>query len=111
MKKNKRLLLFYFFFVVFGLKNAISQQNIATLPIAAKFLRTTTTNTSYIIEENSTVHKLDTNGKITTSFRHPRLGNMDNLDVSNPFKLMAFYDDFQTLVFFDKNLNVLNNIT
>ena len=110
MKKSKRLFLFYLFFAVFSIKNAISQQNIATLPIAAKFLRTTATNTTYIIEENSTIHKLDTNGKITASFRHPRLGNVDNLDVSNPFKLMAFYDNFQTLVFFDKNLNELNEL-
>ena len=110
MKKNKHLFLFCFFFVVLGLKNAFSQQLRATIPIAAKFLRTSPNYTSYLVEDNSTIHQLDSNGKISNSFRHPRLGNMDNLDVSNPFKLMAFYDDFQTLVFFDKNLNVLNEL-
>jgi hypothetical protein len=110
MNKNKQLLIFYFFFAVIGLKNAFSQQLLSTLPVAAKFLRTTTNNNTYIVSENSTIHKLDTNGKIVTSFRHSKLGNIDNLDVANPFKLMAFYDDFQTLVFFDKNLNVLNEL-
>ena len=110
MKKNKQLLLFYFFFVVLGLKNAFSQQLLSTLPVAAKFLRTTANNNTYIVSENSTIYKLDTTGKIIANFRHPKLGNIDNLDVSNPFKLMAFYDDFQTLVFFDKNLNILNEL-
>jgi hypothetical protein len=110
MTKNKRLLIFYFFFAVLGLKNAFSQQLLSTLPVAAKFLRTTTTNNTYVVSENSTIHKLDTAGKIVASFRHSKLGNIDNLDVANPFKLMAFYDDFQTLVFFDKNLNVLNEL-
>jgi hypothetical protein len=89
---------------------AFSQTPIATLNWEVKFMRSTSMGESYLILKDNTILKIDDQGKELARFKQPFLGNIQSFDLSNPFKPMAYYVDFQTIVFFDKQLNVVNQL-
>lgn len=56
----------------------------------------------YYIKENVFFKK---NGKKIYNYQHVNLGNLSSADVHNPFKIILFYQDFNSVVVLDNNLN------
>jgi hypothetical protein len=87
-----------------------SQEKIATIAIQAKFLRSNALSEIFIVSQDNSIVKFNDEGKELARFQQSSLGNLTQFDISNPFKPLAYYPDFQTIVFFDKNLNVNNQL-
>jgi hypothetical protein len=44
----------------------------------------------------------------TLSYANVALGNIESIDIQNPFKILVFYKDFNSVVFLDNKLNELS---
>lgn len=58
----------------------------------------------YTIEE-STLKKYDSTGIQLQEFTYLSLGNISWVDVSNPLKILVYYEDFDQIIFLDKYLS------
>ena len=63
-------------------------------------------NNIYTINQNGELIKYDQYGTNLYTYADRTLGIIDHLDVQNPLKLLAFYRDFQYLIFLDNTLSV-----
>ncbi|RPD96650.1 hypothetical protein EGM88_09820 [Aureibaculum marinum] len=60
----------------------------------------------YYIKENTFYKKSD---KEKTSYTNTQFGTITAVDIKNPFKIVLFYGDFNTVILLDNNLNELSN--
>lgn len=63
-------------------------------------------NNIYTIDKRSELTKYGPGGEKLFSYTDRTLGSIDYLDVSNPLKILAFYRDYQSIVFMDNTLSV-----
>ena len=63
-------------------------------------------NNIYTIDKKAELIKYDHKGTRLYTYTDKTLGPIDHLDVSNPLKLLAFYRDYQSLIFLDNTLSV-----
>ncbi len=112
MKKTKKIIFSLLYFLLFFCVPMLlfSQEETFSIAIQAKFLRSNALNETFIISQDNSIVKINDEGKELARFQQPFLGDLKQFDISNPFKPLAYYPDFQTIVFFDKNLNVSNQL-
>lgn len=58
----------------------------------------------YILGETMTLYKMKNDSTIWNRYINNRLGTLTVLDVANPLRLLAYYQQFQTLICLDNNL-------
>jgi hypothetical protein len=61
-------------------------------------------NNIYSIKDKQ-ILKYDTKGNLLYNFSNNSLGNITSTDATNPFKILVFYKDFNTLLFLDNTLS------
>jgi hypothetical protein len=65
----------------------------------------------YILNSRNQVKKLNANGDSVAVFNEVRrYGKASLIDVSNPLKVLLYYEDFATIVVLDRFLNMINTI-
>ncbi len=65
----------------------------------------------YILNSRNQVKKFDANGDSVAVFNDiKKYGKATLIDVSNPLKVLVYYNDFATVVMLDRFLNVVNTI-
>ena len=64
----------------------------------------------YIVDENDHFLKLDTSGRLLHHVVNNNLGAIHSADVGNPFKIMVFYRDQQTIIMYDNTLSETQRI-
>lgn len=60
---------------------------------------------AYGVDSEESLIKYDPTGKLQFRFDNSTLGPIGSVDVSNPFNLLLFYPQFQTVVLLDRTLN------
>lgn len=56
------------------------------------------------IVNNSELIKFNSQGKKSASFSNSMLGSISHIDVTNPLQILLFYNDFNQILFLDRNL-------
>ncbi len=64
----------------------------------------------YLVDGSDRLLKFDTAGQLLFTVVNNNLGRVHNLDVGNPFKILAFYRDQQTLLLYDRTLSEIQRI-
>lgn len=106
--------LFYLIFIFFGqLANA---QNVDNIPLAFSFdaqvqlLSSDKLKQIYYVSLHQVLYKCNEQGKVLFEFSNRYLGTLNKIDVSDPFDILLYYQDYQTLLFLDRSLNVTADI-
>lgn len=67
------------------------------------FFETNSMNNIFLITDHS-IYQYNYSGKEIQSYSNSEYGNLHSIDVNNPFKILLFYKDFNTIVFLDNKL-------
>lgn len=63
---------------------------------------------NYYYSENNTFNKIGSSGSY--NYKNISLGKISSIDIINPLMLVLFYEDFNTVVFLDNQLNEIEKI-
>ena len=77
---------------------------LATIEVQAKAMQTDRLGNIYVLSRTNQLYKYDLSGKITSTLNFAYLGNISQMDVSNPFEIYLFYRELNAVVFLDNNL-------
>jgi len=64
----------------------------------------------YVISPNQVLRKCNEEGKVLFEFSNRYLGTLGKVDASDPFDVLLFYPDYQTLLFLDRTMNVTADV-
>lgn len=64
----------------------------------------------YLITPNQVLRKYNEFGKVLFEFSNRYLGRLSKVDASDPFDLLLFYPDYQTILFLDRTLNLTADV-
>ncbi|HPQ22244.1 MAG TPA: hypothetical protein PK147_10355 [Saprospiraceae bacterium] len=67
-------------------------------------------NNLYIITESNKIQNFDTNLELKYEFSNKRYGNLTNLDLRDPLRILVFIDDFDQLLFLDNTLSLIGEL-
>ena len=104
------VLLLLLFYSVFG--NAQSGQ-LSVLPLSSidfkadSFVGYDKFGFAYFIENNAIIKKKDS---IQVEYKNVSLGRIAKVDLNNPLKILLFYENFNTVVLLDNQLNEIQQI-
>jgi hypothetical protein len=117
MNKQKLIysLLFIFHFSLFtGLTPSVSGQNWKLYKkndaLDCRYFVTDAMHNIYIITSKNEILKYNQDGSFEARYVNLKMGKLAQLDVSNPFKLLAYYSDFQLIQLLDAELNSLGSV-
>ncbi len=65
-------------------------------------------NNQYYIKNNNTI--LKKNIKSESQYTNIALGNISNIDITNPLKIVVYYHDFNTAIILDNQLNKIDTV-
>jgi hypothetical protein len=77
----------------------------------AKSLKVDKLGFIYILTNRNTINKYDKSGKILFEYNNTLYGEIHDLDVSNPMKIIVFFQDFQVIELVDNTLVPLRTYT
>ncbi len=112
--KNKhtysRFLLIVFLLSVCNI-TAQAQTLKASLPIQADFIRVDKLGSIYgIWSSGNSFFKLNEQGDLQGAFYPKYSGRISDLDVSDPFRVLLYYSDYQRLLLFDNTISLLSEL-
>jgi len=81
------------------------------IPFAGKFFTTDNLGNIFLIKKDNSIVKYDKHGTQKAIANFKIQGNLEQLDVSNPFELYAYYRDQQTVLILDNQLSQRGVIT
>ena len=107
MSKTIKIFLFLIWsnFYVFAQSPWERLNLIKTINVNAQLITTDKLGNLYIVA-NQEIFKYDANGTLLQKNSIKSLGNLAMLDVSNPMKIMAFFKDYNKIVFLDNMLAI-----
>ncbi len=100
MTAFKRTILFLFVWV--SLFNANGQNQ--PIHFVGYYFTTDQTGCYYEINTNS-INKFDKSGQLLYTFSNNLLGEISDVDVSNPMKILVFFKDFSKIIILDNTLS------
>ncbi|BDS14065.1 hypothetical protein [Aureispira anguillae] len=59
----------------------------------------------YLIEDDHTLSKYSPDGLLLYQFNENSLGQISYVDISNPLRVLVYYDDYATVLFLDRTLS------
>jgi hypothetical protein len=77
---------------------------ITNIPVQASFITSDNLGNCYIVHSD-VLEEYNSNGKLLKSYSNKTLGNITQVDVSDPLKPLLFYRDFQKIVWLDNTLS------
>ena len=80
-------------------------QLLATLPGPAAYFSTDKLQHVYLVTPENQVLKYDADGRLLFEYNNNTLGQLTHIDATNPFSLLLYYPDFQTVLSLDRTLN------
>lgn len=82
-----------------------SFQSIAKVEQEARWMEVDKMQQLYLLVGNNNLQKYDVKGTLLYSFNENNLGPISYIDVSNPFRILVYYDSYTTVVFLDRTLS------
>lgn len=64
----------------------------------------------YYVSPRQVLYKCNEKGQVLFEFSNRYLGTLSKVDVSDPFDILLFYPDYQTILFLDRTLNMTADI-
>lgn len=64
----------------------------------------------YYVSPRQVLYKCNEQGKVLFEFSNRYLGILSKVDVSDPFDILLFYPDYQTILFLDRTLNMTADV-
>lgn len=62
----------------------------------------------YLIKDDHTLEKYTPDGQLLFQFNENALGEISCIDISNPFRILVFYQDYGMVIFLDRTLSEIN---
>lgn len=93
-----------------SLAQSIAFNKVHELNKAVRWIEVDKMQHLYLIHDEHTLQKYDKKGTFLYEYNENSLGSIDFVDVSNPFRIMLFYQDFATLVFLDRTLSEISRL-
>ena len=88
-----------------------SQTDTIKIKASGSYFTTDALKNIYTIDsEKITKFPVDKNYKETSYFSHDYFGKISSVDVSDPFKILIYYQEYNQIIFLDKNLSEIGNI-
>ncbi len=78
--------------------------------IDCKYFTTDNLCDIYIITNKNEIIKFDDLGYFEGRYANKKMGNLASVDATNPFKILLFYPDFQTITLLDRLLNPISSL-
>jgi hypothetical protein len=78
---------------------------IKKIEIAARFVEVDRMQQIYALTDAHTIRKYSADGEFLKTFNENNLGEVSSLDVTNPFQIMVFYGEYQTVIVLDRSLS------
>ena len=75
-----------------------------TIEAEAKIIETDRMGNIYLVSKTNQLYKYNAEGQLQSTLNYAYLGNITQLDVSNPLEIYLFYRELNALVFLDNNL-------
>jgi hypothetical protein len=112
MKKQLNIVVLFFLFVGFAkAQTDTSFQFVKTIRGDIVSFTVDNLDNIYLLSSTNQVKKLNANGDSVAIFNDvKKFGQVTLIDVSNPLKVLLYYQDFATIVILDRFLNVRNSI-
>ena len=102
-----KLLFFFIFFIQISYSQEIKTKLVSSIPLQADtFLGVDELNHIYFVKNNVLFKD---RGRDTINYSNLLLGKITTVNIQNPFKIVVFYQDFNSIVLLDNNLNELTN--
>lgn len=76
----------------------------------AQVLSTDKLKQIYYVSPRQVLYKCNEEGKVFFEFSNRYLGTLSKVDVSDPFDILLYYPDYQTILFLDRTLNMTADI-
>ncbi len=101
-------------FIFFG--QLAEAQSIDSIPLVYSFeaqvqvLSSDKLKQIYFVSPQQVLYKCNEQGKVLFEFSNRYLGTLSKVDVSDPFDILLYYPDYQTLQFLDRTLNVTADV-
>ncbi len=76
-----------------------------TISIRAKNFATDKLSQVYVVTEQNEVIKYSSDGREMFRFNNNTLGNLQHIDVTDPFNILLYYPEFMTVLTLDRTLN------
>jgi hypothetical protein len=96
---------FLFFIIVFLLQFSLKQDEVVVKLNASPEIFACDHLDNVYIYSNSTLQKFNNQGSVESKYSSMGYGNLSSIDVSDPFRIVLFYKEFNTIVILDNKLN------
>jgi hypothetical protein len=117
----ERIFFFCLFFLMTTQPNvALGQQKVSldslwltpykNFPFTGKEVQIDQLGNIYVISAKNSLEKYNPEGQLLLRYSQNTIGNISQIEVSNPMQLLVFYEDFQKIIFLDRNLTYLSTI-
>lgn len=77
---------------------------LSALRLNVKCMHTDNLGNLYIVTKTNQLYKYSRNGKLLSTLNYNYIGNITQLDASNPMEIYLFYKELNKVVFLDNNL-------
>lgn len=107
MKMNKFIQLVFVMVVCMAFTLQDTRQNytlVNGLRLNTKCMETDNLGNLYVVTKTNQLYKYSRNGKLLSTLNYNYIGNITQLDVSNPLEIYLFYKELNKVVFLDNNL-------
>lgn len=80
-------------------------KTVATIQQTARWMEVDKMQQLYLLVGDNDLQKYDGKGQLLYQFNENNLGPISYVDVSNPFRILVYYDDYTTVIFLDRTLS------
>jgi len=80
-------------------------KELKSIPKASRWMEVDKMKQLYLIEDAHTLLKYSPEGDLLHQFNENSLGEISYVDVSNPFRILVYYNDYATVLFLDRTLS------
>src|ERR1051325_1560424 len=101
----KRISFLLFFFTAFAFTANDRLQFILGFPARADLITTDNLGNFYLVK-NDVLEKYDEKGNLLKTYSNKTFGKIDQVDASNPMKVLLFYRNFSQVIFLDNTLSL-----
>jgi hypothetical protein len=100
----------YLCFIIFFINSFYINEYelITTVNVQGNIFKTDMLENVYLIN-NQTITKYNNQGIKLSSYNNNYLGTVSYLDISDPLRILAFYKDFNQIIFLDNTLSVIGS--
>lgn len=89
---------------------SIQFKQLSDIKVSVRWMEVDKMQQLYLIKDEHSLQKFSKEGVLLYEYNENSLGSIGFVDVSNPFRLMVFYQDFATLVFLDRTLSEISRL-